>query len=209
MPAGTVKLKVCGITSLTDAQDAISCGAQYLGFNFYPKSPRFIDPLTAQFIIERLPREIIRVGIFVNQKRPEDVIDILRVSGAIMAQLHGDEDGDYCEGVGPDRVIKAVRANDELDVRRLAGFPAWAILIDAFDAQLYGGTGKAANWELAREAAKIARVFLAGGLSPENIAQAIRAVEPFGVDVNSGVEISPGRKDIPKLRRLREEMEKI
>ncbi len=204
-----VKLKVCGITTLFDAQDAISCGAQYLGFNFYTKSPRYIDPVTAQFIIERLPREIITVGIFVNQPRPEDVIDILRVSGAIMAQLHGDEDGYYCERVGQDRVIKAIRANDDFDVRSVSGFPAWAVLLDAFDAKLYGGTGKTANWEIAREAAKFARVFLAGGLSPDNVAEAIRAVEPFAVDVNSGVETAPGRKDIVKLRRLREEMEKI
>jgi phosphoribosylanthranilate isomerase len=206
---GRVKLKVCGITSLYDAQDAISCGAQYLGFNFYPKSPRYIDPATAQFIIERLPREIVTVGIFVNEPRPEDVIDILRVSGALMAQLHGDEDRSYCEGVGVDRVIKALRTGDDFDVRSVSGFPAWAVLLDAFDAKLYGGTGKTANWEIAREAAKSARIFLAGGLSPGNVAEAIRAVEPFAIDVNSGVESSPGRKDAAKLRRLREEMEKI
>jgi phosphoribosylanthranilate isomerase len=209
MPSGSVKLKVCGITSLYDAQDAISCGAQYLGFNFYPKSPRYIAPLTAQFIIERLPREIMTVGIFVNEPRPEDVIEILRVSGAWMAQLHGDEDRYYCERVGADRVIKALRTNDGFDVRSVSGFHAWAVLLDAFDAKLYGGTGKTANWEMAREAAKFARVFLAGGLSPDNVAEAIRAVEPFAVDVNSGVESSPGKKNLVKLRRVREEMEKI
>jgi phosphoribosylanthranilate isomerase len=209
MPSGRVKLKVCGITSLYDAQDAVSCGAQYLGFNFYPKSPRYIDPVAAQFIIERLPREIITVGIFVNEPRPEDVIEILHVSGALMAQLHGDEDRYYCERVGADRVIKALRTGDDFDVRIVSGFPAWAVLLDAFDVKLYGGTGKTANWEMAREAVKFARVFLAGGLSPDNVAEAIRAVEPFAVDVNSGVESSPGRKDMAKLRRVREEMEKI
>jgi phosphoribosylanthranilate isomerase len=209
MLSGKVKLKVCGITSLADAQDAISCGAKYLGFNFYPKSPRYIAPATAQFIIERLPREIITVGIFVNEPRPEGVIEILRVSGALMAQLHGDEDRYYCERVGADRVIKALRTDDDFDVRSVSGFPASAILLDAFDAKLYGGTGKTANWEMAREAAKFARVFLAGGLSPGNVAEAIRAVEPFAVDVNSGVESSPGKKDKVKLLKLREEMEKI
>jgi phosphoribosylanthranilate isomerase len=209
MLSGKVKLKVCGITSLYDAQDAISCGATYLGFNFYPKSPRYIAPATAQFIIERLPREIITVGIFVNEPRPEGVIDILRVSGALMAQLHGDEDRYYCERVGADRVIKALRTGDDFDVRSVSGFPAWAVLLDAFDVKLYGGTGKTANWEMAREAAKFARVFLAGGLSPDNVAEGIRAVEPFAVDVNSGVESSPGKKDMVKLRRVREEMEKI
>jgi phosphoribosylanthranilate isomerase len=209
MSSGKVKLKVCGITSLPDAQEAISCGAQYLGFNFYPKSPRYIAPATAQFIIERLPREVITVGIFVNEPRPEDVIEILRVSGALMAQLHGDEDRYYCESVGADRVIKAMRTDDDFDVRSVSGFPASAILLDAFDAKLYGGTGKRANWEMAREAAKVARIFLAGGLSPGNVAEAIRAVEPFAVDVNSGVESSPGKKDKVKLLRVREEMEKI
>jgi phosphoribosylanthranilate isomerase len=204
-----VKLKVCGITSLYDAQEAVSCGAQYLGFNFYPGSPRYLDPATAQFIIERLPREIITVGIFVNVPRPEDLLEILRVTGTLMAQLHGDEDAAYCERVGADRVIKAFRANNDFDVRGLSGFPASAILLDAYDAKLYGGSGRTANWELAREAAKVARVFLAGGLSPANIAEAIRAVEPFGVDVNSGVESSPGKKDRAKLRRVREELEKI
>jgi phosphoribosylanthranilate isomerase len=209
MPSGKVKLKVCGITSLSDAQEAISCGAQYLGFNFYPKSARYIAPVTAQFIIERLPREIITVGIFVNEPRPEDVIDILRVSGALMAQLHGDEDRYYCESVGANRVIKALRTNDDFDVRSVTEFPAWAILLDAYDAKLHGGTGKTANWGMAREAAKFARVFLAGGLSPGNIAEAIRVVEPFAVDLNSGVESSPGKKDIVKLRRVRKEMDKI
>jgi phosphoribosylanthranilate isomerase len=204
-----VKLKVCGITTLQDAQEAVSCGARYLGFNFYPKSPRYIAPLEAQFIIERLPREIITVGIFVNEPRPEDVTEILRTSGALMAQLHGDEDRDYCERVGADRVIKAIRTNGDFHARSVAGFPAAAILLDAYDAKLYGGTGKTANWEMAREAAKFARVILAGGLSPDNITEAIRAVEPFAVDVNSGVESSPGRKDRAKLRRVREELDKF
>jgi phosphoribosylanthranilate isomerase len=204
-----VKLKVCGITTLQDAQEAVSCGARYLGFNFYPKSPRYLAPLEAQFIIERLPREIIPVGIFVNEPLPEDVIEILNTSGAVMAQLHGDEDRDYCERVGAGRVIKAIKTNGDFYAQSVMGFPAEAILLDAYDAKLYGGTGKTANWEKAREAAKFARVFLAGGLSPDNIAEAIRAVEPFAVDVNSGVESSPGRKDRAKLRRVREELNKF
>jgi phosphoribosylanthranilate isomerase len=209
MPSETVKLKVCGITSLPDAQDAVSCGAAYLGFNFYPKSPRYIDPATAGFIIERLPREVIPVGIFVNEPRPEDVLEIIRLSGVWMAQLHGEEDGDYCERIGAHRVIKAVRPNDGFDVRSVSGMPASAILLDAFDPKLYGGTGKTANWEVAREIARFSRVFLAGGLSPDNVAEAIRAVGPFAVDLNSGIESSPGRKDLAKLRRVREEIDKF
>lgn len=204
-----VKLKVCGITTIEDARAAIDCGAEYLGFNFYPKSPRYISPLSARAIIERLPDEVISVGVFVNEARPEDVIEILQTSGARMAQLHGDESPDYCAQVGAERVIKALRAGDDFDARRVLDYPASAILLDAFDAKLYGGTGKTANWAIAREVGRLAKIFLAGGLSPDNIVEAIRAVEPFAVDVNSGVESAPGRKDAVKLRRLKEEMEKL
>jgi len=203
----TVKLKVCGVTSLEDARAAIDCGAEYLGFNFYQKSPRYITPASARAIIERLPDDIIGVGVFVKESRPGDVVEILRVSGARMAQLHGDESADYCANVGAERVIKALRISDDFDARRVLDYPAAAILLDAFDAKLYGGTGKTANWEIARKAARLTRVFLAGGLSPDNIVEAIRAVEPFAVDVNSGVESAPGCKDASKLRRLKEEME--
>jgi phosphoribosylanthranilate isomerase len=197
-----IRLKVCGITSIEDARAAIDCGAEYLGFNFYAKSPRYIAPASARAIIERLPSDIIGVGIFVNESRPEDVVEILGVSGAQVAQLHGDESPGYCESVGAERVIKALRIGDDFDARRVLDYPAAAILLDAFDAKLYGGTGKTANWAVAREAAKLTKVFLAGGLSPDNIVEAIRAVEPFAVDVNSGVESAPGRKDRDKLHAL-------
>jgi phosphoribosylanthranilate isomerase len=204
-----VKLKVCGVTSFEDARAAIDCGAEYLGFNFYPKSPRYIAPETVREIIERLPDDVVSVGVFVNEPRPEDVGEILRVSGARMAQLHGDESPDYCASVGSERVIKALRVGDDFDARRVLDYPASAVLLDAFDAKLYGGTGKTANWAVAREAARLTKIFLAGGLSPENIVEAIRAVEPFAVDVNSGVESAPGRKGANKLRRLKEEMGRI
>jgi phosphoribosylanthranilate isomerase len=123
-----------------------------------------------------------------------------------MAQLHGDESPDYCAGVGAERVIKALRAGDDFDARRVLDYPASAVLLDAFDAKLYGGTGRTANWTIAREAARLTRVFLAGGLSPDNIVEAIRAVEPFAVDVNSGVESAPGRKDANKLHDLWQRM---
>lgn len=204
----TVKLKVCGITSLEDALAAIDCGAEYLGFNFYPKSLRYIAPQSARAIIEQLPEEVIVAGVFVNESRPEDVIEILRVSGARMAQLHGDESPDYCVSIGSERVIKALRAGPDFDAGRVLDYPAAAILLDAYDAKLYGGTGKTANWTVAREAAKLTKIFLAGGLSPENIVEAIRAVGPFAVDVNSGVEIAPGRKDINRLKKLKEQLTK-
>jgi phosphoribosylanthranilate isomerase len=201
-----VKLKVCGLTSLEDARAAIDCGAEYLGFIFYPKSPRYIAPQSARAIIERLPEDIISVGVFVNEPRPEDVDGILRASGARMAQLHGDESPAYCAVVGVERVIKAFRVGDDFDARRVLDYPASAVLLDAFDAKLYGGTGRTANWAIARETAKLTSVFLSGGLSPENIVEAIRAVEPFAVDVNSGVETAPGRKDASKLQALHHKM---
>jgi phosphoribosylanthranilate isomerase len=198
-----IRLKVCGVTSLEDARAAIDCGAEYLGFNFYAKSSRYIAPASARAIIEQLPSDIISVGVFVNESRPEDVAEILRVSAARMAQLHGDESPGYCERVGAERVIKALRIGDDFHARRVLDYPTAAILLDAYDAKLYGGTGKTTNWAIAREAAKLTRVFLAGGLSPDNIVEAICAVEPFAVDVNSGVESAPGRKDANKLHDLR------
>lgn len=207
--SNNIKLKVCGITSFEDARAAIECGAEFLGFNFYRKSPRYISPEEVRAIVEELPREIATVGIFVNEAQPQDVAEILKLSGVKLAQLHGDEDAAYCEAVGAERVIKALRVGEGFDVRQVLNYPAWAILLDAFDKNLYGGTGKTANWEVANEAAKLTRLFLAGGLSPENIAAAIREVEPFAVDVNSGVESAPGKKDAAKLRKLKEEMERI
>jgi phosphoribosylanthranilate isomerase len=201
-----VRLKVCGITSIEDARAAIEFGAEYLGFNFYPRSPRYVAPQSARAIIEQLPDEIVSVGVFVNEATPEDVVEILATSGARIAQLHGDESPGYCARVGAERVIKALRIGDGFDARRVLDYPVAAILLDAFDPKLYGGTGKTTNWEVAREAAKLTKIFLAGGLSPDNVAEAIRAVEPFAVDVNSGVESAPGRKDADKLRRLREEL---
>jgi phosphoribosylanthranilate isomerase len=204
-----VKLKVCGITSIEDARAAIDCGAHYLGFNFYRKSPRFIEPAAARGIIEQLPYETIAVGIFVNQPRPEEVIVSMHESRVQLAQLHGDEDVAYCRRVGGERVIKAFRITDDFDVNIVNGFPTRGILLDAYDKDLFGGTGRTINWEIARKASKFARIFLAGGLSPENIVEAIRAVEPFAVDINSGVESEPGRKDAAKLQQLKEEMQKL
>ena len=202
-----VKLKICGITSLEDARAAIECGADYLGFNFYRPSPRYITPAAGREIIAQLSGEVTTVGVFVNEARPEDVIEIMNVSSVQIAQLHGDEDADYCRRVGAERVIKVLRVGDGFEPRTALEFPAQAILLDAYDVKLYGGTGKTANWAAAREVARLTKVFLAGGLSPDNIVEAIRAVEPFAVDVNSGVESAPGIKDQAKLQMLKQKLE--
>lgn len=203
-----VKLKVCGITSLGDALAAIDAGAEYLGFNFYRPSPRYIAPERAREIIAELPAGVTTVGIFVNEARPEDVMELLKTAGVQMAQLHGDEDPGYCARLGAERVIKALRCGEGFDPQRVRDYPAAAILLDAWDAKLYGGTGRKANWAAAREAAALVRLFLAGGLGPDNIQEATSAVSPFAVDVNSGVESAPGRKDARQLQRLKLELEK-
>ncbi len=208
-PASAVLLKVCGITSFDDAAVAIDCGATYLGFNFYRLSSRFIEPTAAREIIDRLPSHIVSVGVFVNEAQPDDVISIMAASGVKMAQLHGDETPDYCAQAGAARVIKALRAGDDFDSREVTRYPAAAILLDAFDKKLYGGTGRTTNQAAAAEAARLAKIFLAGGLSPENVADAILRVRPFAVDVNSGVESAPGRKDPGKLRALRRALDSL
>jgi phosphoribosylanthranilate isomerase len=201
------KLKICGITSLVDARAAIDCGADFLGFNFFRPSPRFIEPTAARAILGQLPGGVETVGIFVNEARPEDVVGVMSASGVRFAQLHGEEDPAYCAAVGPERVIKALRITDDFDPRRVLRYPSTAILLDTYDAKLYGGTGRTTNWDVARMAARMARVFLAGGLSAENVAAAIRAVEPFAIDLNSGVESAPGRKDPGKLESLKKELQ--
>jgi phosphoribosylanthranilate isomerase len=198
-----VKLKVCGITSYEDACAALDGGADYLGLNFYRPSPRYLTPAAAREIIKRLPPDVVTVGVFVNEPRPEGVLEVLAASGAQLAQLHGDETADYCARVGAGRVIKVLRVKDGFDPQRVLDFPAAAILLDTYDARLYGGTGRTTDWAVAGEAARLTKVFLAGGLSPENIAEAIRAVRPYAVDVNSGVESTPGRKDPVKLQMLK------
>ena len=204
-----VRLKVCGITSLRDARAAIHSGAEYLGFNFYRPSPRYIEPAAAWTIIAQLPPGVTSVGVFVNEPSPDDVIKLMERSGVQYAQLHGDEDAEYCDEIGAARVIKALRIREDFVVHDVLEYPASAILLDAYDKNLYGGTGKTANWEIAQKAAQLTRVFLAGGLSPENVAEAVRAVQPFAVDVNSGVESAPGKKEAVKLQAIKQALDSM
>jgi phosphoribosylanthranilate isomerase len=205
-----VRLKVCGITSFEDAEAALECGADYLGFNFYPQSPRYISPEQVREIIDMLALSdgrVQTVGVFVNESRPDLVINIMAASGVGLAQLHGDEDAAYCASIGGERVIKALRVSDSFNPEAVLEYKVSAVLLDAYHPSLYGGTGQEFDWSLAREAARLARIILAGGLGPHNIAEAIRTVSPFGVDVNSGVESSPGRKDVARLRLFKKEMD--
>jgi len=197
------RVKICGITTWDDARWSIDLGASALGFNFYPPSPRSISPAEAWSIIRRLPPFVQAVGVFVNW--PPLVVDAMARAVRLGAvQLHGAESpGEVAELGRKRRVIKAVtvkRGFRPASLRRYRG--ADAILLDGFARGLHGGTGRTLDWALARAAGRHARIILAGGLTPENVAEAIRAAEPYAVDVASGVEARPGRKDHAKLRAL-------
>lgn len=189
------RVKICGITRLDDALAAVAAGADALGFVFYRRSPRFIEPDAARDIIAQLPPFIETVGLFVNEEL--QTINRLADDGSFsLVQLHGDEDPDFAAGVRC-RHIKALRLETADDLANCSHFPrAAGLLIDACVAGAYGGTGQKANWDLARQAVALKRpILLAGGLNPNNVSDAITAVQPYAVDVSSGVESAPGRKD--------------
>lgn len=187
-----MRIKICGITNVEDAKAAIGCGADALGFVF-TESPRRISPEEVRLIANRLPPFVVKVGVFVNAplthlKRIRDYC------GLDAVQLHGEEDSNYIRSVGPG-VIKAFRLNG----KSLEVLPETTLLLDAYDPELRGGTGKQCDWRLARKIARDRLVVLAGGLGPANVARAIQQVKPYAVDVSSGVEKEPGRKDHGKI----------
>jgi phosphoribosylanthranilate isomerase len=194
-----VKVKICGITNLPDAKSAAEAGADVLGFVFYDKSPRFISCEAAAAIAHELPPFIIKAGVFVNA--PEDaVLRAVRECGLNLLQFHGEEAPDYCLQFGI-MSMKAFRVRDAASLQALRDYPTDAWLLDACTPGKLGGTGEAFNWDLAREAHTWGRpIFLAGGLTPENVAEAIRRAQPYAVDVSSGVEAAPGRKDPARIK---------
>jgi phosphoribosylanthranilate isomerase len=197
------RVKICGITTWDDARLAIDLGASALGFNFYPPSPRSISPAEAWSIIRRLPPFVEAVGVFVNW--PPLVVDAMARAVRLGAvQLHGAESPrEVAELARKRRVIKAVAVKRGFQPASLRKYRAAdAILLDGFARGLHGGTGHTLDWSLARAAGRYTRIILAGGLTPENIAEAIRVAQPYAVDVASGVEARPGRKDPAKLRAL-------
>jgi len=196
-----VKVKICGITNLEDALLSVEAGADALGFNFYPLSPRYITPEDARRIIAELPPSTFCVGVFVNEESPGAVARLAARSGVGAVQLHGDESPEYCAALGEQRVIKALRVGKDFVPEGAARYRAESILLDAFGASARGGTGETFDWALARKTREVvAQLYLAGGLTPENIAEAIAAVAPYAVDVCSGVELAPGRKDMARVR---------
>jgi phosphoribosylanthranilate isomerase len=203
-----MKVKICGITNLGDAQAALEVGADLLGFNFYPTSPRFIQPKECARILDVLERGGLRtdrvtmVGVFVNATLAE-VRGVLDACDLDLAQLSGDEPPEMLSALS-ERAFKALRPADTSALERSLALyprrsapPAW--LVDAYRPGAFGGTGQVADWSLAAGLAARAPIFLAGGLTPENVGAAARQVRPWGVDVASGVESAPGRKDREKM----------
>ena len=194
------RVKICGITKLEDALTAVEAGADALGFVFVPDTPRCVEPDQVAAIVDELPPFITTVGLFASE-------DSAKISATVnqcrldAIQLHADVTPEFCRNLDR-RVIKAVRVKDESSLSILSEYDVNAFLLDAYVEGKLGGTGKVFDWNLALRAKDYGRIIVAGGLSPENVAQAVRRVNPYGVDVSSGVESQPGRKDTDKVRKF-------
>jgi phosphoribosylanthranilate isomerase len=188
---------------------ALDLGVDALGFNFYPKSPRYVDPVGVRRIIRRLPPLTTTVGLFVNAASSGELCTAACAAGVQVLQLHGDESVDFCRELADWPLIKAVRLGKALPLEGLEDYPVQAFLLDALDDNLYGGTGKTFDWRLAEGIGRIRPVILAGGLRPGNVAAAVREVKPYGLDICSGVEKSPGRKDPEKLAAFMTEVRNV
>lgn len=199
--AARVKVKVCGVRRLEEAQAALTGGADALGFNFWPQSRRYITPRAALEVIRELSPVSSIVGVFVNDEINR-IIDIASELQLSAVQLHGDESPEYCGGLGSIKTIKAIRVGQDFDLSVIKNYPVSMVLLDSSIEGSYGGTGQQFDWRIAIEAKALARIILAGGLNAENVWEAITHVRPAAIDVCSGVEAEPGRKDLDKLRRF-------
>lgn len=195
-----VRIKICGITNLEDALLATGLGANALGFIFYAKSPRSVEPEAAREIIRQLPPFVLSVGVFVDEEAGV-VQELAARVGLDWVQLHGQESPEYCRSLGR-RVLKGFRIKDEDSLEELQTYrgAVQAFLLDTYKKGQTGGTGETFDWELARKAQDYGPIVLAGGLTADNVAQAVAAAQPQAVDVASGVEAAPGKKDPEKLR---------
>lgn len=192
--------KICGITNLEDALLAVDAGADMLGFNFYRSSPRYIAPQAARAIIDQLPGAVLTVGVFVNESVAV-IEQIAAEAGVAALQLHGDESPEFCQQLKHKYIIKVLAVRPDFEPTSAGAYNVQAIMLDAFDRKTRGGTGQTIDWAIARRTrALVPRLFLAGGLSPENVAAAIAAVEPYAVDVCSALETLPGKKDEQRVR---------
>jgi phosphoribosylanthranilate isomerase len=189
-------VKICGITNLPDALVSVEAGADMLGFNFYRRSPRYINASDARALINQLPKSVLAVGVFVNELTPRDVLAIADESGIGAIQLHGDEDPEYCKALLPFDVIKAFRSDEHFAAEQVLRYPVRGVMLDAFHRSARGGTGHSADWQIAAQVRELVPEFyLAGGLGPENVQNAVETVRPYAVDACSRLESEPGRKD--------------
>ena len=195
-----VKVKICGITNYEDAAAAVDVGADFLGFNFYPKSPRYVTAEQATKVINKLPAFVNVAGVFVNAEF-DDIRETISQCQLSWIQLHGDETPEFCSQFLSINVktIKALRVKDEVDIEKANDYYTDAVLLDAFDPEKYGGTGITFDWNIVGHIGK--RVFLAGGINPENAAVAVE-LGVYGIDVCSGIESEPGKKDHKKMQKL-------
>jgi len=194
----SVKVKICGLTNLPDAQAAVAAGADLLGFIFAERSPRRMTVEGVAAFVRQLPLHVLRVGVFVDPAE-ELVMQAVRACGLNLLQFHGDEPSEFCTQFGL-MSVKAFRVRDEQSLEALPAYHTDAWLLDTYSETQAGGTGRTFNWNLAAAAKQHGRpIFLAGGLTPDNVAEAVQRVQPFAVDVSSGVESAPGRKDHAKV----------
>jgi len=204
-------VKICGITNIDDAKAAVELGTDLLGFNFFPKSPRYIDPEQARKIIRQLPAFVEIVGLFVNAE-PEHIRKIVSALHLDWVQLHGDEAPGFCVSLNsmPCQIIKAIRVKDIRDIEYARNFSTEALLLDAYHPARYGGTGQRFDWNILPDLTGHAfgRTFLAGGINPDNVVEAI-GHGFYGIDICSGIEASPGRKDHEKMKKLFENIRTV
>lgn len=196
-----VKAKICGVRTLEEAQAAVDAGADALGFNFWSKSARYIEPHAAREVITGLSPIVCTVGVFVNEEANR-IADIASELGLSAVQLHGDESPEFCERLGSIKTIKAIRVGLDFDLSLIEHYRVSMVLLDSGIEGTYGGTGRRFDWRIAIEAKQLAPIILAGGLTTENVWDAITQVRPSAIDVCSGIEAEPGRKDLDKLRRF-------
>jgi phosphoribosylanthranilate isomerase len=202
------RVKICGITDTEDAKNAALLGADAIGLNFYERSPRFVDGTLASRIIEAVPAFISVVGVFVNHPNPEGLEDLALSLGLHAVQLHGNETPDYCSVIQKVKVIKAFRVDANFRVESLKNYSNTMFLLDSGSGAQFGGTGKVFDWSQAYGANAFGWIALAGGLTAENVGDAVSRLHPFAVDVSSGVESAPRRKDYEKMRRFIEAVRK-
>ena len=194
------KVKICGITNYEDAAHAAILGADYIGFNFYELSPRHVDESEVKKFIGKLPKNVKKVGVFVNQNL-DKVKKIVKALDLDLIQLHGDETQDYCSKLKAEtkkHIIKAFRIRSKEDIKKISNYNVDFLMFDAYKEEMFGGTRKTFDWKIINGVNK--PFFLSGGLNPKNVKEAIRTAKPYAVDAASGIEINPRKKDYRKMK---------